>query len=101
MTMEVFHFTYNKLVKIGTILRVECMTYLERVLNENGGRIALHLEEDKVSVIKDGLPCAIMSVFMKEGEIYVELEDKSELGVDCLNTEELYDVADSVSAILP
>lgn len=98
--MEVFHFTYKKLMKIGTILRVECMTYLERVLNENGGRIALHPEESKVSVVKNGVLCTIMAVFMKEGEIYVELEDKSELGVDCLTTEELYDMADSVSSIL-
>ena len=78
-----------------------CMEYIKAELEKHGNSIDL-TETDGVCVMYDGgnhpeyasnAFSSVYSVFMKDGDIYLETEDCSQYDIDSITLDNLFDVA--------
>lgn len=98
--MNNFEKTYSKWLNVNAQLHNECMEYIKKALTTTNEEI--YFDEDlKVSVTYDGgnhpeyyaNPYSrTNSIFLKNGEPYLEIEDCSEYLLSNITTNELADV---------
>ena len=83
-------------------VRKGCIEYLKRATEKAGGTICMDDEEDVVMVAYDGgrhpeydsnLYSVVESVFLKDGKLYLSIEDCDEYEIDRVVTDEVYAVA--------
>ena len=83
-------------------VRKGCIEYLKKVVKKAGGTICMDDEEDVVIVAYDGgrhpeddsnLYSAVESVFLKDGKLYLSIEDCDEYEINRVDTDEVYAVA--------
>lgn len=78
----------EKKIKQGSI------RYLKKVLKKNDGRISCEIEDEYISVPYDDNEFSMVDeIYLKDGKIYLAIEETDEYDIDNINVDDLYDLA--------
>lgn len=92
---------WNKRLTLETQIKEGCMDYIKAELEKHGNSIDL-TETDGVCVMYDGgnhpeyasnAFSSVYSVFMEDGNIYLQTEDCDKYDIDNITLDNLFDVA--------
>jgi len=92
----------NQIAEKERQIRKGCINYLKRATKKAGGTICTEDEEDSLVVTYDGgnhpeyasnAFSIVNNIFLKDGKIYLNIEDSEEYSIDRIDDDEVYEVA--------
>lgn len=99
--MKKFQKTMNEWCSVNKRLRVDCTKYLKGALKRSGTPLVIDCEDEFITVAYNGgrhpeynsnVYSQVNSVYLKDGEIFLEIEDCDEYPIADVEAFELFDI---------